>query len=165
MRNEQLEAWSSEHDINIERLDEGQKWIVFVALQILALVGKVAPLRRIVGYLLVHCGLDLSSTLIGALLGTTDRNVRYHRGRTPEDLWQKVCSPVRGHRAPKLGPEQVGPVAKYLVQHPGAKVEAILQFIREQLDVEMDRLTLRRYLERYGLGCLRGDKLDNTPLF
>ena len=164
-RNEQLETWGDKHGIDVESLDEGQKWIVFAAAQILALVGGVRPLRRIVGYFLVHCGFDLGSTLIGALVETTDRNVRYHRSRTPEDLWQRVSSPARGHRAPKLSPEQAGPIAKYLVQHPGARVEAILQFISKDLGVEIDRLTLRRYLKRYGLGCLRDDKHDKAPLF
>ena len=105
---EQLQVWRTEHGVNVERLDEGQKWITFAAIQILTVVGNVAPLRRIVGYFLVHCGGELGSTLIGALVGTSDRNVRYYRNRNVEDFWQSVRSPIRGHRAPKLGPERWG---------------------------------------------------------
>ena len=165
IRDEELQAWGDEHRIDVERLDEGQKWVVLLALRILAVVGDVKPFRRIVGYFLVHCGFDLGSTLIGALVGTSDRNVRYHRGRTAGEFWKSVSSSVRGHPAPKLGPEQVGPIAKYLVEHPGARVKEILQFIRESFAVEIDRLTLRRYIKRYGLGCLQGDRHKNAPLF
>jgi transposase len=72
---------------------------------------------------------------------------------------------VEGHRQPKLKAEHAGPVAKYLVEHPSAKVKPILAYIKKDLDVEVDRLTLRRFFKRYGLGCLRGDLVTDTPLF
>ncbi len=165
LRDEELSTWGKEQSIDIERLDEGQKWFVFASLQILALVGEVAPLRRIMGYFLMHCGLDLRSKLIGALVQTTDRNIRYHANRTAEELWQSVSSPIRGHRPHKLGPEHAGPVAKYLIKHPGVRVNSILQFISTELGIDIDRQTLRRYIKRYGLGCLRDNKHEQAPLF
>ena len=71
----------------------------------------------------------------------------------------------RGHAAPKLKPEHAGPIAKYLVEHPRGKAPQILRFVAETLGVTVDRLTLRRYLERYGLGCLREEQAHDTPLF
>ena len=84
-----------------------------------------------------------------------------------------MSNPVRGHRAPKLGPERapklgpehVGPVAKYLAEHSGARVKEILQFIEDEFGVQLDRLTLRRYIKRYGLGCLQGEIHQQGPLF
>jgi hypothetical protein len=72
-----------------------------------------------------------------------------------------------GHRKPKLQPEHAGLLAKYLVEHKRAKVNDILAFIEHELGVSMDRLTLRRYIQRYGLGCLRNDEHvdDGAPLF
>ena len=40
----------------------------------------------------------------------------------------------------------------------------LLGFIEKKLEVEMDRLTLRRFLKRYGLGCLREDTVKDAPL-
>jgi len=151
--------------VDVERLDEGQKWAAFVALRLLAVIGAVPPLRRVLAYFLVHCGLDLGSTLISALVGTSDRNVRYNHRHSAEELWRRVSHPIRGHRPPKLGPEHAGPVAKFLAANPRARVNTILQFIAEELGVEMDRLTLRRFIKRYGLGCLRGDEHEQGPLF
>ncbi|MEY4514832.1 MAG: hypothetical protein RLZZ450_6954, partial [Pseudomonadota bacterium] len=44
-------------------------------------------------------------------------------------------------------------------------VSDILSFVREELHVELDRKTLRVYIVRYGLGCLRGDMLVDAPFF
>jgi hypothetical protein len=55
-------------------------------------------------------------------------------------------------------------VAKFLVEHPSSQVRDIIAFIRTELGVELDRKTLRVYLARYGLGCLRGELLADSPL-
>ena len=74
-REEQLRTWGDAHRVNLDGLDEGQKWLVFAALQILAVIGQVRPLRRVLGYFLAHCGMGLGSTRIAALLGLSDRAI------------------------------------------------------------------------------------------
>ncbi len=160
-----LENWAAERRINLERLDEGQQWIVFVALRILAFIGVVKPLRRVLGYFLAHSGMELGSTIIGAVLDVSDRNIRYSQALSANEMWKGISQPVRGHRSAKLGPEQAGIVARYLVNHPKARVAESLTFLADELGVTRDRLTLRRYIKRYGLGCLRGESHDDAPLF
>lgn len=162
-RDVRLEHWSAEHRMGIERLDEGQKWIVFVALQVLEVIGSVDMLRRVVGYVLAHSGMQLGSTLIGALVGVSDRAIRYTQALCPAELAEQLGRP-RTHRAPKLGPEHAGPLAGYLVTHPRARAADILAFIQSRFGVSMDRMTLHRYIVRYGLGCLRGQVVEDTPL-
>lgn len=164
-REEQLRTWGDAHRVNLDGLDEGQKWLVFAALQILAVIGQVRPLRRVLGYFLAHCGMGLGSTRIAALLGLSDRAVRLLQAQSTTELLAGVRQPAKGHRPPKLGPAHAGPLAKYLVAHPNAKTSQLLQFIAEEFGVTMDRLTLRRYLVRYGLGCLREDQHTSAPLF
>jgi len=130
----------------------------------LSFVGTVAALRRMVGYLLAHSGLGLSTVVIGAVVGTTDRAVRKGRQVAPKEFWKRLQRARRGHAPPKLRKEQVGPVAKYLSEHPGCSVAQMLGFIRQSFGVEMDRLTLRRFLKRYGLGCLKQSSVVDTPL-
>jgi hypothetical protein len=163
-RDEQLAGWGESRQIDVQHLDEGQKWAVFFALQLLAIVGTFRPLRRLVGYFLAHAGMGFGSTFIAALLEVSDRAIRYTNACTAEEIVDGIRNPVRGHRAPKLGPEQAGPLAKYLLEHPRAKVRDILEFVTNEFGVTMDRLTLRRYLARYGLGCLRGDTHVDAPL-
>ena len=164
-RDEHLDQWAKAHQIKIDRLDEGQKWVVFSALRLLAVIGGISALKRLMGYFLAHCGMGLSGTVIGALIGVSDRSIRQNKQYTADELWQRVSQPTRGHRPRKLEHEHAGILAKYLVEHRRAKVDEILSFLAEKLGITMDRLTLRRYIERYGLGCLRGEVHDDGPLF
>jgi transposase len=165
MRDRRLAQWGEEHGFNMSSLDEGQRWVVFAALVVLGVIGELKPLKRLLGYMLAHSGLGLGSSLIGALIGVSDRAVRYTQAQSAREMLEHVRDPKRGHAPPKLKPEHAGPIAKYLVEHPRVKAPQILEFVAETFGVTVDRLTLRRYLERYGLGCLREEKTQGTPLF
>lgn len=165
VRDERLEQWGRSQEVNLSSLDEGQRWVVFVALAVLTVLGDCKPLRRLLGYMLAHSGMGLGSSLIGALIGVSDRAVRYNQAQSVRDVLDHLRDPKRGHAAARLKPEHAGPIAKYLVEHPRAKAPQILQFVTETFGVTMDRLTLRRYLARYGLGCLREERAQDAPLF
>jgi hypothetical protein len=162
-RDEQLAQWATAADVDIAVLDAGQRWVVFAALSFLSFVGHLPALRRVVAYLLSHCELDLSSPIIGAVVGTTDRAVRKGRNFAPGEFWKRLQKAKRGHAPPKLRREQVGPVAKYLAEHKRCTVAELLGFIHKMFGVQLDRLTLRRFLKRYGLGCLREGAVEDTP--
>jgi hypothetical protein len=162
-RDERLAEWATTTGVDLAVLDAGQRWVVFAALSFLSFVGYLSSLRRMVAYLLSHCDLDLTSPVIGAVVGTTDRAVRKGRGFGPREFWQRLQKAKRGHAPPKLRREQVGPVAKYLAEHKRCTVGELLGFIHETFGVQLDRLTLRRFLKRYGLGCLREDAIEDTP--
>jgi transposase len=163
-REQRLKKWAAASGVELEKLDSLQQGAVLAGLVFLGFVGTVAALRRMVSYLLSHSGLGLSSAVIGAVVGTTDRAVRKGRQVAPKEFWKKLQKARRGHPPPKLRREQVGPVAKYLSEHPGCSVAEVLGFIRQSLGVKMDRLTLRRFLKRYGLGCLKHASVVDTPL-
>lgn len=163
-RDELLAQWAEATGIDLDPLDAGQRWVIFAALSFLTFVGGVPALRRMVAYLLSHCGLELTSPVIGVVVGTTDRAVRKARGFAPREFWQRLQKARRGHKPPKLVREQVGPVAKYLSEHKECSVVELLDFIEQSFGVQMDRLTLRRFLKRYGLGCLREQFVDDSPL-
>lgn len=163
-RREQLGAWSEEHGIKLERLDLGQQWVLYAALELVQLFDAVAPLKRLVGYFLAHCGMGLGTKVIAAVVATSDRAVRQTKALTPEEVVRGLRN--RGHRKQKLQASHAGVVAKYLAEHPTARAPDILAHIEEELGIAIDRLTLRRYLKRYGLGCLRGNGPPRpTPLF
>jgi len=163
-REQRLAEWSTARGVDLAQLDAGQRGVVFAALTFLAFVGGLSALRRVVAYMLSHCGLGLTSAVIGAVVGTTDRAVRKGRQFAPREFWQRLWKAKRGHPPPKLRREQVGLVAKFLAENRRCSVAEMLGFIKKTFDVEMDRLTLRRFLKRYGLGCLRDDAVVDTPL-
>ncbi len=159
-----LKKWSASSGADLTTLDSGQQWVIFCALTFLSFAEGVAPLRRMVAYMLSHCGMGLSTEVIGAVVGTTGRAVRKGRRFEPTEFWKRLQKLRRGHAPSKLSREQVGPVAKFLANNKKCSVAELLAFIKETFGVEMDRLTLRRFLKRYGLGCLREESVEDTPL-
>jgi len=160
-----LREWAAEHAIDLARFDLGQQWVIFFALRVVAHLGKVAGLKRVVGYFLAASKMDLGSGTIAAIIGVSDRAVRSAQALEPQAMLHSVQHPVGGHRKPKLEAHHAGVIAKFLVDHRGALVQEVLDFITKELGVTIDRLTLRRYIARYGLGCLRGDLVTDAPLF
>lgn len=164
-RAEALEAWAQEHGLALRLLDDGQQWLAFAALRVGRVLGDRPALMRLLAYVLAHCGMGLPGPVIAALTGVSDRAIRATKALTAEELLHSVRTPPRGRGKPKLGPEHAGTIAKFLVEHPKVQVSEILAFVHQELHVELDRKTLRVYIARYGLGCLRGDMLADAPFF
>lgn len=152
-RQQLLRDWAARHGLGVDCLDPGQQWVLFAALQVLSVIGPVAVLRRVLGYLLLHCGMGLSAPVVAAVVGVSDRALRTTQTLSPGQLVAAVRRP--GNRKPKLRAEQAGPIARFLVEHPGIHQDQLLAFIRQTWKLKVDRTTLSRYLARYGLGCLR----------
>lgn len=165
LREELLRDWAKAHCLDLERFDLGQQWVIFFALRVMGHLAKVPPLRRLLGFFLAHAGMDLGSGAIAAIIGVTDRAVRSTQALDPPAMLRSVQQPMRGHRKAKLEAHHAGVVAKFLVEHPRALVQEVLDFIAKELGITIDRLTLRRYVARYGLGCLRGELVAEAPLF
>jgi len=164
-REQRLSEWSASRGVGLTLLDSGQRAVVVAALTFLGFVGGLLALRRMVAYLLAHCGMGLSPAVIGAVVGTSDRAVRKGRQYPPREFWQRLQKARRGHPPPKLRPEHVGLVAKFLSEHKRCSVAELLGFIHKSFGVTLERHTPRRFLERYGLGCPREESVVNTPLF
>src|SRR3954453_22059100 len=132
-----LEERAARSGVELGKVEASQKWVIYAALTFLAFVQGVAPLRRLVGYLLCHCGMGLSTTLIGSLLGTTGRAARNGQQYLPAEFWKRLRVQRRGHAPPKLRREQVGLVAKFLAAHKKCSVAELLAFIKQKLGVEV----------------------------
>jgi hypothetical protein len=150
--------------VELRHLDDGQQWLVFAAISIGRAFEKIPPLMRLLAYAMAHSAMGLPAPVIAALTDVSDRAVRATKALTANELLHSVRTLPRGRGKPKLGPEHAGTVAKFLVEHPSSQVRDIIAFIRAELGVELDRKTLRVYLTRYGLGCLRGELLADSPL-
>lgn len=165
LRNAALEDWAGTHAINLARFDSGQLWFIFLGLRVAAHLGEVASLKRVLGYFLAAAKQDLGSAAIAAIIGVSDRAVRSAQAHLPTEMLHSVQHPVGGHARPKLKAHYSGPIAKFLVEHPRATVQEVLDFIKQEFHISLDRKTLRIYIGKYGLGCLRGERVDDSPLF
>jgi transposase len=150
-RERRLTTWAADSGVELSGLDDWQRGVVLAAVTFLSFVRGVPAL-------------GLSTVVIGAVVGTTDRAVRKGRQQSPKEFWKRQQQARRGHAPAKLQPEQVGVVAKFLAENKQCTVAQLLGFIHQRLGVQMDRLTLRRFLKRYGLGCLRQEAVEGSPL-
>jgi hypothetical protein len=164
-RDEGLESWAGEAGVELSELDEGQKWVVFAGLSAVKAVATSRPLKRVVSFFLSRSEMDLPNKVVGAVIGVSDRAVQTTRHLGPKELVEVVAQTDHGHRPPKLEAHHAGPIAKFLVEHPGSEVLDLLSFIERELEIKVTRHTLARFLKRYGLGCLRNLELEGRPLF
>lgn len=71
----------------------------------------------------------------------------------------------QGGTKPKLRAEHLGPLCRFLVDHPRATLREVHDFVRTELGVSVKRHALRRCFARYSLGVLPDERLDARPLF
>jgi len=164
-RDERLESWSRDGAISLAQLDEGQRWVAYATLRAADAMGEVKPLRRALTYFLAKTEMGLTEPVIGAITGVSDRTVRFTKVFPAKELAASIAEIERGHRQPKLKAEHAGVVARLLVDHPKADVAHLLAMIEKELGVSVERHTLARYIERYGLGVLRAETVVDRPLF
>lgn len=159
-----LAELQSRCSVSIEALLPEQRWVVFAALQVLVVLEPVPPLRRLVGYFLLHCGLSLPAPVVGAVLALGPRAVSSLKHTGAAQLLAALRPPASGS-LPKLRGEHVGSVVRFLLDHPGSTLPQLQQFVRSQLGLSVQRHALRRFLRRYGLASLRTQRVDSGPLF
>ena len=163
-RDQALRDLKARSDLALDTLDEGQCWLLYAALNLLVLLQPVPELRRVVGFLLCHCRLGLKLQAVAAALELCPRALSTLKKTQPADLLRSLRSTPPGKK-PKLRPEHVGAVARFLVDNPQAQLSHVLEFVRKQLGVSVKRHALRRFFLRYSLGELNKERVAARPLF
>lgn len=150
--------------VSLSTLLPEQRAVLFAALKVLTVLAPAPTLRRVVGYFLLHGGLGLPGRVIGAAMELGPRALSSLKKTAPSDLLTSLRRPNVGTK-PKLRPEHLGPLCRYLVDHPRATLQKVHDFVRTELGVSVKRHALRRYFQRYSLGVLRDERVQARPLF
>lgn len=164
-RDEVLGSWAEQTGVDLDKLDDGQRWVVFAAVRAAEAINSVRPLKRVLSFFLTRSDMELPNKVVGAIIGVSDRAVQTTKHLEPKELVDVVAQTKHAHRRPKLAAHHAGPIARFLVEHPHCEVSALLAFIKSDLEVSVTRHTLARYMKRYGLGCLREIEVESPPLF
>ncbi len=152
-REARLDALEPEHP-GLSALDDGQRWVLYAMLQVLDGLAEVPLLQHVVAFLLLHCGMHLKHGLLSGVLGVSVRSLHEYKVMTPQALVAHVRRPPHGKR-PKLLPAHVGPIARFIVEHPQASQADLQRHLCTELHVDVERHTLAAYLRRYSLDTLR----------
>ena len=139
-------------------MSERQRVLVEAAVRFVAAVDGQATMVRMAAFFLLNADTKLSPAQVGAAVGRTGRAMRSVQSLDARELLDSVWNVMGRHRTPKLSAEHAGPIALYLVDHPGCTYSEMVSFIRRSFDIQIDPLTLRRFFKTYGLGVLREDR-------
>ena len=150
--------------VSLSTLRPEQQAVLFAATQVLLAVATVPVLRRLVGYFLLHCGLSLPMAAVSAVMQMGPRALSRLKHTPPAELLTALSRRPAGKQR-KLRPEHLGPLCRFLVDHPRCTLREVHDFVRTQLGVSVKRHALRRYFQRYSLGVLREERVDARPLF
>jgi transposase len=149
------EAWEREHAELLGRATEVQRVLLEAAVRFVAATEAEPILLRMAAFFLLHAGLGLSTSQVGAAVGRTDRAMRIVQALSGRELVESIWNELGRHRRPKLQAEHAGPVAKYLAEHPRCTTSEVAAFVARQWQIAVDERTLRRFFATYGLGVLR----------
>jgi hypothetical protein len=159
-------SWKHEHASVLERATGPQRVLLEAAVRFIAIIAAQPLLLRMAAFFLLHAGMGLTPAQVGAAVGRTEQAMRTVRGLSARDLLHSIWAELGRHRQPKLHPEHAGPIAKFLVDHPGCTQPEVVAFIASDLKINVDVQTLRRFFDTYGFGVLRPDRAahqDEAP--
>lgn len=152
--------WTREHEEVVEKATAPQRVLLEAAVRFLAAVCAQPILLRLTAFFLLHAGMGLTPVQVGAAVRRTDRAMRTVQALSAHAMLESLWGELRRHRQPKLHAEHAGPIAKYLVEHPGCTQAEVVAFIASELKIAIDVQTLRRFFNAYGLGVLRSERGD-----
>jgi hypothetical protein len=150
--------WEAERADVLEKATGPQRVLLEAAVRFIAVIAGQPLLLRMAAFFLLHAGMGLTPAQVGAAVGRTDRAMRTVRGLSVREVLDSTWAELGRHRQPKLHPEHAGPIAKFLVDHPGCTQPEVVAFIASDLKIDVDVQTLRRFFDTYGLGVLRPDR-------
>lgn len=152
--------WTREHEEVVEKATAPQRVLLEAAVRFVAAVCAQPILLRLTAFFLLHAGMGLTPVQVGAAVRRTDRAMRTVQALSAHAMLESLWGELRRHRQPKLHAEHAGPIAKYLVEHPGCTQAEVVAFIASELKIAIDVQTLRRFFNAYGLGVLRSERGD-----
>lgn len=155
-------GWEREHAELLQRATGPQRVLLEAAVRFVAAIEAQPILLRVAAFFLLHTGVGLTATQVGAAVGRTDRAMRTVQALSAHELVESIWNELGRHRQPKLRAEHAGPIAKYLVEHPKCTQPEVVTFLAKEWQIAVDVQTLRRFFKTYGLGVLRTERTGSS---
>ena len=107
--------------------------------------------RRLVGHFLVRGHLSLKIAEIARLVRFSRSTASRHQSLSSRAVVREIHHQFSGRPYGKLLPRYAGPIAEFLVTHPDATREDVLDFIEHTWEVRVSTVALHKFLKKYGL--------------
>lgn len=107
--------------------------------------------RRLVEHFLGHGHLGLKMAEIARLVGCSRPTASRHQSLSSRAVVREIQHHLSGRPYGKLLPRYAGPIVEFLVTHPEASREDVLDFIERTWEVRVSTVALHKFLKKYGL--------------
>jgi len=154
-----LERWLDEASIPQTKRTPDRMAVFKAAYAFLQQTGKDYASRRILGHFLLNSDLGLKLAQIGRLVGVRRPTASRQNKLSSREVVREIQHQMAGRPYGKLLPRYAGPVAHFLVTHPDASRDDVLDFIGNTWNIRVGRTALYEFLKKYGLDR---SSLDNA---
>jgi hypothetical protein len=146
-----FEGWLERARLQRERLNAHQISVLEAAFQFLEHGGHDYASRRLVEHFLLHSKLGLKVAQVARLVGLDRCTSSRHRPCSSSQVVQAIHNRQAGKFPGKLLPRYAGPIAQYLLEHPNATRDEVLDFLERRWQIRPGYRALDNFLRKYGL--------------
>ena len=146
-----FEGWLERARLQRERLNAHQISVLEAAFQFLEHGGHDYASRRLVEHFLLHSELGLKVAQVARLVGLDRCTSSRHRPCSSSQVVQAIHNRQAGKFPGKLLPRYAGPIAQYLLEHPNATRDEVLDFLERRWQIRPGYRALDNFLRKYGL--------------
>jgi hypothetical protein len=146
-----FETWLERARLRRERLSTHQVSVLQAAFRFLEHGGHDYASRRLVEHFLLHAELGLKVAQVARLVGLDRCTSSRHRPCSSSQVVQAIHNRQAGKFPGKLLPRYAGPIAQYLLEHPKATRDEVLDFLERRWQIRPGYRALDNFLRKYGL--------------
>src|SRR5262249_18600880 len=106
---------------------------------------------RLLSHFLLNCDCGLKVAQVAPLPGIARPTASRQQRLSSKDVIQQAHHRLDGRPHGKLLPRYAGPIAAYLLGHPGSTRAELIDFIQRTFGVRVSRIALYNFLKKYGL--------------
>ena len=113
--------------------------------------GRDYASRRLVAHFLLNCQLELKLAQVARLVGVTRPTASRQNKLSSRQVVREIQHQMSGRPYGKLLPRYAGPITQFLVTHPDASRDDVLDFIESTWSIRVGLTALHNFLKKYGL--------------
>ena len=148
---EGFEQWLDEAKIPRRYHAPEQLAVLRAAYAFLQHAGRDYASRRIIAHFLLNCQLGLKLAQVARLVGITRPTASRQNNLSSRQVIREIQHRLSGRPYGKLLPRYAGPIVQFLVTHPQAHRDDLLDFIETTWSIRVSLTALHRFLKKYGL--------------
>ena len=157
-----LERWLDEASIPQTKRTPDRMAVFKAAYAFLERAGSDYASRRILAHFLLNSELDLKLAQVARLVGVTRPTASRQNKLSSREVVRQIQQQMSGRPYGKLLPRYAGPIAHFLVTHPDASRDDVLEFIGNTWNIRVGRTALYEFLKKYGLDRASLDEVKSS---